>query len=176
MREASGEVEDAGAYTPPASGHLTAEQVTRLLAVHGRVREAMGPRWTDIRARVSAIESRGRGDGAAFTLADLREIFSELGTLPVEARRAHVAALNAERFSQSEYRWVQVRAYEAAGIELAAAVDWRALETALAQGAERVGVRVPVVPMPDIPEENRALVKPHLAALRDWLPLTVLGM
>jgi hypothetical protein len=35
---------------------------------------------------------------------------------------------------------------------------------------------VPAVPAPDIPEANRALVKPHLAALRDWLPLTVLGM
>jgi len=27
-----------------------------------------------------------------------------------------------------------------------------------------------------VPEENRALVRPHLAALREWLPLTVLGI
>lgn len=173
MAESTRAIDDTTAYEPPVDGRLTAEQVTRLLAVHTRVREAMGPRWTEARGRFAALPPEG---GGAPSLAALAQALSELGTLPVEARRAHVAALNAEGFSAAEYRWVQLRAYEAAGIEVAAAIDWRALETAVAEGAERVGVRPPTVSAPEVPDENRVLVRPHLAALREWLPFTVLGM
>ncbi len=46
------------------------------------------------------------------------------------------------------------------------------------RGAEETGVTVPEVSMPEvkIPERNRALVKPHAAQLKEWLPLALLGL
>jgi hypothetical protein len=86
-----------------------------------------------------------------------------------------VDALNAEQFSASEYRWVTLRAYEAAGLEVVEGIDWSAVQEAVKQGAGRIGVKEPSWPAPDVPARNRELVKPHIAALEEWLPLTVLG-
>lgn len=92
-----------------------------------------------------------------------------------EARRAHVDALNAEGFSSSEYAWVRLRAYEAAGIEVASRIDWTALQDLIRKGTDQAGLPEPSMPVPDVPERNRELVKPHVGALQEWLPLTVLG-
>jgi hypothetical protein len=93
----------------------------------------------------------------------------------LDARRAHVDALNAEGFSSSEYAWVRLRAYEAAGIEVASTIDWSTLQDLIKKGSDQAGLPEPTVPTPDIPERNRELVKPHVDALKAWLPLTVLG-
>lgn len=102
-------------------------------------------------------------------------MLSEVGNLAVDARRAHVAALNAEGFSSAEYAWVRLRVYEAAGLEVASTIDWSAMESMLKRGAGEVGASIPEVSLPEIPARNRALVKPHTEALREWLPLTMLG-
>ena len=84
-----------------------------------------------------------------------------LGSIIVEARRAHVDALNAEQFSASEYTWVKLRAYEAAGLEVMEGIDWSAVQEAMKDGAEpgrRAGADGSR--RPDVPERNRELVKP----------------
>lgn len=170
----SEDVADRTPYTAPADGELTEDQVRRFLAVHARVRETMGPRWAQLQDRAKAFEGRGNGDGRV-SLSEMGAVLSELGSLAVDARRAQVAALNAEGLSSAEYSWVRLRMYEAAGLETMMAIDWSALEAMLKRGADEVGATVPEVKLPEIPTRNRELVKPHIAALREWLPLTVLG-
>ncbi|MDH4066481.1 MAG: hypothetical protein OEW19_18925 [Acidobacteriota bacterium] len=175
MAAASDRIANKAGFDAPASGELDEARVQRFLAVQGRVRTAMGPRWAELESRARDFDAKARAGGRDLSFTEVTAMLSELGTVLRDARRAHVDALNAEGFSSSEYSWTRLRVYEAAGIELAEGVDWSALEEMIKQGAEQAGVEPPAVTLPEIPARNRALVKPHVETLRTWLPLTVLG-
>ncbi len=171
----SDRVADQSDYTPPETGELSEDQLRRLLAVHARVRQTLGPRWAELQTRASAIEAKARDGGRDLSFTELGSMLAGFGTLLRDARMAHVDALNAEGFSSGEYSWVRLRVYEAAGLEVARGIDWSSLEEAIKSGSEQTGVPVPSVTLPEIPEKNRELVKPHVAELKDWIPLAVLG-
>jgi hypothetical protein len=174
----SDRLENKSRYTPPSDGTLTEAQVRRFLAVHERTRQTLGARWDELQAQADRIEQQAKQDARELSFADVAAMLGSLGGLIVEARRAHVDALNAEQFSASEYNWVKLRAYEAAGLEAMDGIDWASIEEAIEQGASRIGVRdpkLPDVPKPQVPERNRELAKPHYDELKAWLPLTVLG-
>jgi len=178
LAAASDRMENKSRYTPPADGALTEAQVKRFLAVHERTRKTLGPRWDELSAQADQLGQRAKQDARELTFTEVTSILSAAGGLIVDAQRAHVDAMNAEQFSTSEYNWVKLRAYEAAGLEAVQGVDWSSIGEAIKQGASRVGVRqpeLPDVPMPQIPERNRELVKPHYDELKAWLPLTVFG-
>jgi hypothetical protein len=172
----SDRIENRTTYTPPADGELTEAQIRRFLAVHERTRTTLGPTWADLQAQADRIEQQAAQDARELSFTEIVSMVRALGTIIVDARRAHVDALNAEQFSASEYTWVKLRAYEAAGLEVVEGIDWSDIQEAVKEGAARVGVPEPTVPKPDVPERNRELVKPHIDALKAWLPLTVLGM
>jgi hypothetical protein len=174
----SDRVENKVRYTPPADGTLSEAQVRRLLAVHERTRKTLGARWDELQAEAARLQQQGTQNARDVSLADLAAMLRSAGGLIADARRAHVDALNAEQFSASEYNWVKLRAYEAAGLEAMEGIDWAAIQETIKQGASRVGVhdaRLPDVHPPTVPERNRELVKPHYDELKAWLPLTVLG-
>jgi hypothetical protein len=171
----SDRLENRTTYTAPANGELTEAQVRRFLAVHERTRTALGPKWSDLQAQADRIEQQAKQDARDLSFTEVAAMVRSLGSIIVDARRAHVDALNAEQFSASEYTWVKMRAYEAAGLEVVEGVDWTDIQEAVKEGANRVGVPEPTVPRPDVPARNRELVKPHIDALQAWLPLTVLG-
>jgi hypothetical protein len=163
-------------FTPPAGGELDEARVRRFLAVQARVREAMGARWAEVEAQARVIETKARADGDRLSVADLRALVSGVGSLVRDARRAQVAALDAEGFSSGEYAWTRLRVYEAAGLEVADRLDWNAVESLLQDAAEHAGLSPPRLPVPDIPGVNRELVRPHLQDLRTWLPLVLIGL
>jgi hypothetical protein len=171
----SDRLENKTRYVAPASGELTEAQVRRLLAVHDRTRSSLGPKWAELQTQAYRFQQQAKTDARELSFPELVAMVRSLGSIIVEARRANVDALNAEQFSSSEYTWVTLRAYEAAGLEAVEGIDWSEIQAAIKDGADRVGVREPRVPEPDIPERNRELVRPHLDALKAWLPLTVLG-
>lgn len=163
-------------FAAPASGELTEEQVKRFLAVHDRTRTALGPRWAELQTQAERLQQQAAKDAREVSFTEAAAMVRSLGAVVVDARRVHVDSLNAEQFSSSEYAWVKLRAYEAAGLEVIEAIDWSAIQEALRDGARTVGAPEPTVPRPEIPARNRELVKPHLDALKAWLPLTVLGL
>lgn len=171
-------IENKTPYSPPENAELTERQVQRFVAVQDQVRQALGTRWSELEARASAFQQKAKESGGSLSLGDLAAVFSDLGSVFLEARAAHVDALNAQKFSAAEYRWVRLRMYEAAGLELAGSLDLSALEEMVRRGAEETGVNVPEMSLPEVnvPERNRALVKPHAAKLKEWLPLAILGM
>lgn len=162
-------------YAPPPSGELSENQVQRLLSVHERVRQTMGPQWSELQTRAGAVESKARAGGRDLTFTEVGTILSEFGGLLRDARRAHVDALNAEAFSNREYSWVRMRVFEAAGLEVAHGIDWSSLEDLIKKGSEQSGVTVPPVSLPEVPAKNRELVKPHVAQLKEWMPLALFG-
>jgi hypothetical protein len=172
----SDRIDNTATFTPPADGELTEAQVRRFLAVHERTRTSLGSRWTELQAQADRLGQQAKDDARRLSFTEVAAMVRSLGSIIVEARRAHVDALNAEQFSASEYTWVRLRAYEAAGLEVIEGIDWSAIQDAIRDGARNVGVPEPTVPRPDIPARNRELVKPHLDELKAWLPLTVLGL
>jgi hypothetical protein len=163
-------------YNPPPNGELTLAQVERFLAVQARVRDEMGARWAEIERKSAEIREKTK-DQRELTFAEFTAVFSELAAIYADARREQVNALNLHKFSDAEYRWVQRRVYEAAGMELTSGFDVSRLEqlardngisTSLRFDVERAKATVPVV--------NMTLVRPHLAKLKESLPLAILGL
>lgn len=172
----SEQVKNQSPYTPPASGELTAAQLDRFLAVQARVRSELGDRWTDLEQKAEALKKKTAADKSAWTFSDISGIFSDFTGIYLEARKAHVTALNVHKFSDEEFSWVRLRVYEAAGMELAGSIDLSKIQELAKESAQKTGVTLPDVPRPEVPEANIALVKPHATKLKEWLPMAMLGL
>ena len=55
------------------------------------------------------------------------------------------------------------RVYEAAGVELAGGMDLSKIEGLARENAGKSGVDIPKMDLPEVPEANVELVKPHAA-------------
>ncbi|MGD9906052.1 MAG: hypothetical protein AB7U83_21480 [Vicinamibacterales bacterium] len=164
------------AFDAPASGELTEAQVARFLRVQAHVKDTLGARTEAFREKYKELATT-RPDGTEVppSLSQLLAGLNDLSQIYVDARKAQVDALNAEKFSRDEYSWVRLRVYHAAGIE-AARFDPRELEKLVQGMANGATVAVPEVELPDAPAKNRELVKPHAAQLMEWLAMASFGL
>lgn len=169
-------VQNKSDYTPPENGELTATQVERFVAVQSRVQAEMGARWKEIETKAADIQAKTKDSQRELTFAEFTSVFSDLAGIYTEARRAQVDALNVQKFSDDEYAWVRNRIYEAAGMEVASGIDLSRIQELARDSAARNNVTLPDLPKPQVPQANIQLVKPHLAKVKEWLPLAVLGL
>jgi len=149
-------------FEAPSSGELTKQQVERFIAVQTRVRSELSDKWTEIEQKSKALREK----------AEFTSVFSDIANIWVDARKSQVNALNIQKFSEAEYEWVRRRVYEAAGVQLAGSIDLSRIESL----AGRNGVTIPDVDLPKVPEKNIALVKPHVAKIKEWIPMAALGL
>jgi hypothetical protein len=163
-------------YAAPANGELTASQVDRFLAVQGRVHSELGDRWTEFAKRAEAVKKKADEKSTDWSFSDLSSMFSDFTGVYMEARKAHVNALNIHKFSDEEFSWVRLRVYEAAGMQLAGSIDISAIQEMAKEGAQKGGVTLPEIPKYEVPEANLKLVQPHAAKLKEWLPMAMLGL
>lgn len=163
-------------FDAPASGELTADQVTRFIAVQQRVRTALGTRGEAFATKYRELTRRAP-DGTVHvpTLSELAAGVADLSDVYLEAWRAQVAAMNDAAFSRDEFSWVRLRVYQAAGLD-AVRYDARELERRLADAARDARLDIPAVALPDAPAANRALVKPHLDLITAWLGMAFFGL
>ena len=162
-------------YAPPESGELTEAQVERFVRVQDSVRAALGQRFNEIDQKYQRLKADAEARRQP-SVGDMMNALSDIANVFVQARRYQVNALNQEGFSQAEYSWVRDRVFQAAGMEITAMVDLQKLESAVREGTGIDNIGAPRVPSPEVPEKNRALVKPHLDKLDDWLPLAFFGL
>lgn len=167
---------DSSSYQGPASGELTADQVERFLRVQAHVKRTLGARGEAFKEKYKALGT-SRPDGTEVTpsLSQLLSGLADMSQVYVDARRAQVDALNAEKFSREEFTWVRLRVYQAAGIE-ATGYEPRELARMIQGMNSGAQVTVPDVAIPDAPARNRALVKSHAAELMDWLAMAAFGL
>jgi len=163
-------------YVAPQNGELSATQVERFVAVQTRVRDELGTRWSDIETKSAELREKTRDNQRDLTLTEFTAVFSDLAGIYMEARRAQVNALNVQRFSDAEYTWVRRRVYEAAGMEIAGGIDMSKIEDLAREGALKSNVTLPDMPRPNVPEANIKLVRPHLAKIKEWVPMAFLGL
>ncbi len=169
------EIKNQSPYSEPASGELTEVQVQRFVRVQDSVRAALGQRMTEIEEQYKHLKPNSEG-GRDPSITEVIAGLSDVGNAFMQARRFQVNALNAEGFSQAEYSWVRDRVFQAAGIEVANIVDLRKVEEAIKKGTGVEDIGVDRLPRSTVPEKNRALVKPHMSKLDDWLPLAFFGL
>jgi hypothetical protein len=179
-------IQNRAPYVPPASGELSSSQVDRFLAVQTRVRDELGERWTDIETKSAQIREKTQNNSASadglrrdrqgLTFAEFTSVLSDLSNIYMEARRVQVDALNVQKFSDAEYFWVRNRVYEAAGMEVASGIDLSKIEALARDSAMKSNIKLPNIRKPDVPEANIKLIKPHLAKLKEWIPLAALGL
>ena len=165
----------AGPFTAPGNGELTKAQVTRFIRVQTAVREVLGTRMQRFTDTYRALRRAPDGSERVPSLPDLLGGLSGLSDVYLEAWRAQVAAMNEEGFSRDEFSWMQLRVYQAAGLD-AVRYDARDLERVFENVARGVQLEVPAVSLPDAPAVNRALVKPHVEQMSSWLPMAVFGL
>lgn len=167
--------EDINIKTPfeaPANGELTQAQVERFIAVQTRVRSDLSDRWSQIEKKSREMREKADRKSQDWSLSEFTAMFSDIANIWVEARKSQVKALNIHKFSEAEYEWVRRRVYEAAGVELAGSIDLSKIESLAGRG----GVTVPSIELPKVPEKNLALVKPHAAKIKEWIPMAALGL
>ena len=169
-------INNKSTFVAPVNGELTPSQVDRFIAVQGRVRSDMGDRWGQIEAKSGEIQRRTENNKTDLSLNELTSVFSDLANIYIEARKVQVNALNVHKFSDDEYSWVRRRVYEAAGFQLAHGIDMSRIEEIARSGAKKSGMNMPDMPMPEVPQANLRLVKPHVAKLKEWIPMAVLGL
>jgi hypothetical protein len=175
LAKLSDEVKNQAPYTAPANGELTAAQVDRFLAVQGRVQSELGSRWTEFEKTAEAFKQKAT-EKNQWSFSDISAVFSGFTGIYMEARKAHVNALNIHKFSDEEFSWVRLRVYEAAGMQLAGSIDTSVIEQMAKESAQQTGVTIPDLPTPNVPEANIKLVKPHAAKLKEWLPMAMIGL
>lgn len=176
MSRLAGRITNKSPYVPPENGQLTATHVERFIAVQTRVRDELGERWSAIETKSAEIRQKTKANQRDLTLAEFTSVFSDLAGIYTEARRAQVNALNIHKFSDAEYTWVRRRVYEAAGMEIAGGIDLSKFEELAREGAMKSSVTLPDLPKPKVPEANIKLVKPHLAKIKEWVPMAFLGL
>lgn len=169
-------IENKAPFTEPANGELTSTQVERFLAVQTRVRSELGDKWSEVEKRSADIRARAERGATDWTLSEFTQVFSEIGTIWIDARKAQVNALNVHKFSEDEYKWVRKRVYEAAGVHLAGNMDLSMIEELARDTSAKTGMEMPQVDLPKIPEKNIELVKPHAAKVKEWIPMAALGL
>ena len=175
-----GELDDAVAnkapFEGPASGELTDAQVQRFVRVQRHVRAELGQRFNQIEERYRRF--RGNDPSAPRpSVADVINSLRDLSRIVVDARRYQVDAINKEGFSQAEYSWVRDRFYQAAGVEVANLIELQKVADAVREGTGRdIDFTPDRLPRPNVPAANRALVKPYLTELDDWIALAFFGL
>jgi hypothetical protein len=175
LSEIERQIENTSAYAPPASGELTEDQVQRFVRVQQQLRKALGQRMTEIEEKYQHLKANSDSQ-LPVAITDMLSGLRDITSVYVDARRYQVEALNVERFSQEEYSWVRDRMFQAAGMEVTSRIDVEKLEEAIRRGTGVEDLRADRLPRPNVPARNRALVKPYIEQMSDWLPLVFFGL
>lgn len=175
LSEIERQIENTSAYAPPASGELTEDQVQRFVRVQQQLRKALGQRMAAIEEKYQHLKSNSESH-VPVAITDVLSGLRDITNVYVDARRYQVEALNVERFSQEEYSWVRDRMFQAAGMEVTSRIDVEKLEEAIRRGTGVEDIRADRLPRPNVPARNRALVKPYLEQMSDWMPLVFFGL
>lgn len=170
---------NTSAFAAPADAALTPAQVQRYVAVQDAVKARLGSRFAELKTKYEQLDGTLNEGQRSLRVTEAVGVYRDLFGLIGDARRAQVDALNAQQFSRDEYSWVRLRVFEAAGLSVTG-VDLSELVDKLKQGDLQLPSQDTAVtldtPGRGVPEQNKALVAPHTAALKEWIPYAMFGL
>jgi hypothetical protein len=167
------QIRNTTSFTPPASGELTPEQVSRYVAV----REQVGVRVKELDAQYKALSERlDKHQQTALDIPQMIEAYKDLAALYVLGKRAQVDALNDKNLSLSEYRWIQQQAYSALGMPFVDMDISKMIEEAQSGRSSSPGEHTARGAPQGSSDKNKPLVEPHRKLLEDSASLSFLGL
>ena len=155
-------IRNTSPYTPPDNREVSSQQLERLLSVESAVKTQVGDQLgaLDVRYRQQGEINPQNFGGALEGLGDLFKVL-------VDAKKAQVAALNAQNFSKNEYNWVRDQTFQA-------------LSQVTGQpftGFTSLEGGTPQIYTPSVPSSaNVEAVRPHQNELIESLPMHVFGL
>jgi len=168
------QVKNQAPFSAPESGELTSAQVDGFMSVAGQIQARLGGRADELKAKYDEFDRARQGEGGDASVSQVLGAFRDLASFFVEGKRAQVEALNQVGFSLDEYTWVKERVFAAAGMVLTQ-ID--VTELSRAAGGEVPDLDAKRTELDEeVPEQNRALVQPHIAKLREYLTLGFFGL
>jgi hypothetical protein len=172
------QVQDTQPYDPPTSGELTDTQMAKLLAVQTAIKQKLGTRFAELDGKYRSLsKSLEHRDANVTDAPALLSAYSDLAATYLDAKRWQVEALNAQRLSLAEYRWIRKQAYGALGLPVMDFDLARIVEDVKAGRTSSLNeMQVNVVVGPTGPDANQKLVQPQRKALEDNVALAFLGL
>lgn len=164
-------VQNQQPYAAPASRQLTQAQVQRFVQVQRSVKRQLGERFQRIEARLNQLANQQIGQ-LSLDYRTALDLFTDSGTLVVDAKRIQVEAVNRGRFSAEEYAWVRGQVYAALGYGVPSLNP----QEILRQIAGRDFNTTVTLPKPDAPAANVRLVEPFRNELVSYYPFTWFGL
>lgn len=175
VRELNDDIQDKTAYTPPADGELSPDQVDRFLGVQDQIRGDLSKELEKLKAKYEQIEVEIEQAGRDANYREMLSAWSDVTDLVVEAKRAQVAALNRQGFSLDEYEWVKQEVYRAAGMQVPT-MGMRDILRAVQDGSGPEAIQVDPDASNAVPAHNRELVKAHGEQLEEMAALAWFGL
>jgi hypothetical protein len=172
VAEMSQAIEDKRAYEPPSDGLLTEQQVERFVAVQRGIITRLGERSANLSQKYQPL-AEGLESGGTPSFSDLLSAWRDIGGIIREAKQAQVDGINANNFSEEEYRWVRDRSYLGVGANLGN-IDFsrigEAIETQNPQVLFEQNETKEALP------DNQQLVEPYREESAKWLPFALFGL
>jgi len=171
------QIRNTTTFAPPASGELSAEQVSRYIAVREQVRQKLGVRVKEMDTQYKALSERlNKNQQSALDIPQMIEAYKDLAALYLLGKRAQVDALNDKNLSLSEYRWIQQQAYGAIGMPFVDMDISKMIEEAQSGRPSSPSEHMARELAPGVSDKNKSLVEPHRKLLEDSASLSFLGL
>lgn len=156
-------IDNRSGFNPPSDAELDEERFQRFLAAQRQMRDELEGRLEELQDKYEALEDEIDERGGEAGISDMMGAYSDLTDLLIDAKRAQVAAINAQDFSLQEYNWVRDRVYRAIGESVAVAAI---SDDPNASGQFEASV----------PEATREMVEPHRQELMEMHVLAWWGL
>ncbi len=112
------QIDDQSDFEVAPDTTLAENQLQRYLAAQTQIKNQLGPRLKQLETKYDALKAMQREEGRDMNLGEIAGVYKDMSDLILEAKRAQVAAINAQDFSLEEYAWVRERTYRAIGASI----------------------------------------------------------
>ena len=154
------QVQNIKDFITPEGNLLSQAQVDRFMQVQNQMRDSLKEKLDLLESKYKDLESKQETLNIKQTL----EGYGDLLKLVLEAKKAQIAALNAQGFSLGEYKWVKEQVMAASGIPFKG-IDWSNPEA-----------EPKLLSLQDSPQPNIDLVAPFKETLEQNLGLSFFGL
>jgi hypothetical protein len=165
------QVRNRAAFTPPGTGELTADQLTRFVSAQRMVHDRLGARVKELDAKHKALN---KPNGEQPSVIEVLSGLKDLTGLIIDAKRVQIEALNQQRFSLEEYAWTRKTVYAAMGIALG---DFQQAIDKASRGERVTADAMTGGPaLGEVPDKNKGLVAPFAKQLEEYAGLAFFGL
>ncbi len=154
------QVQNIQDFVTPDESLLNQAQVERFMQVQSQMRESLKEKLDTLESKYKELESKKDNLNIMQTLQGYRDMLN----LILEAKKAQIAALNAQGFSLGEYKWVKEQVMAASGFPFKG-IDWSNPEA-----------EPSLLNLQDSPQANIDLVAPFKETLEQTLGLSFFGL